>query len=86
MLLGAFFGYALWWTNSLWVPVIAHAFNNSLVVITTWRTANDPDTILAVLNDGGSTEITIGSIGLAIGSVILSACLLRLLYITSRPK
>ena len=56
------------------------------MVITTWRTANDPDTILAVLNDGGSTEITIGSIGLAIGSVILSACLLRLLYITSRPK
>ena len=86
MLLGAFFGYALWWTNSLWVPVIAHAFNNSLVVITTWRTANDPDSILAVLNDAGSTEITVGSVGLAIGSAILTACLLRLLYLTSHHK
>ena len=36
MLLGAWFGYLLWWTRSLWVPIIAHALNNSLVVVFTW--------------------------------------------------
>lgn len=36
MLLGAWFGYLLWWTRSLWVPIIAHALNNSIVVVSTW--------------------------------------------------
>ncbi len=38
MLLGAFFGYMAWWTRCLWVPVVLHALNNSMVVITTWMT------------------------------------------------
>lgn len=33
MLLGAFFGYLLVWSKSLWVPVVAHFVNNALVVI-----------------------------------------------------
>ncbi len=33
MLLGAWLGYLLVWTGSLWVPVIAHALNNSMVVL-----------------------------------------------------
>ena len=33
MLMGAFFGYLLVWTGSLWVPVFAHALNNSVVVV-----------------------------------------------------
>lgn len=32
LLLGAYFGYLLVWTRSLWVPVMAHALNNSLAV------------------------------------------------------
>lgn len=34
LLMGAFFGYLLLWTRSIWVPIIAHALNNSMVVIT----------------------------------------------------
>ena len=34
MLLGAFFGYLLYWTGSLWAPVAAHILNNTLVVVT----------------------------------------------------
>ena len=30
LLLGAFFGYMLAWSGSLWLPIMAHAFNNSL--------------------------------------------------------
>lgn len=33
MLLGAFFGYLLVWSKSLWLPVVAHFVNNALVVI-----------------------------------------------------
>lgn len=38
LLLGAMFGYLLLWSDSLWLPAIAHATNNSLVVISYWLT------------------------------------------------
>ena len=39
VLLGAFFGYVLYWSGSLWPAVFAHALNNSLVVVFTWLEA-----------------------------------------------
>jgi len=33
MLLGAFFGYMLYWSGNIWLPVIAHFINNVLAVI-----------------------------------------------------
>lgn len=50
LLLGALFGYVAWWTGNLWLPVIAHTVNNSMVVIVTWMMSNglmtsDPNTI-----------------------------------------
>jgi membrane protease YdiL (CAAX protease family) len=30
LLLGAWFGYLLWWTGSIWVPMLAHMTNNAL--------------------------------------------------------
>lgn len=36
MLLGAFFGYIFYWTGSIWCSAFAHAFNNSIVVITSY--------------------------------------------------
>lgn len=30
LLLGAWFGYLLWWTGSIWVPIVAHMTNNAL--------------------------------------------------------
>ncbi|WP_289858615.1 CPBP family intramembrane glutamic endopeptidase [uncultured Muribaculum sp.] len=36
LLMGAFFGYLLYWSNSLWLPVLVHALNNSIVVTLTW--------------------------------------------------
>ncbi len=43
MLLGAFFGYLLWWSKSLWIPVIVHMFNNIVVVCSTWYATNNPE-------------------------------------------
>ncbi|MDE6854309.1 MAG: CPBP family intramembrane metalloprotease [Muribaculaceae bacterium] len=36
LLLGAYFGYLLLWTRSLWVPVAAHVLNNVLYAVTAW--------------------------------------------------
>lgn len=36
VILGAWFGYLYVWSRSLWVPVTAHALNNTMVVIFTW--------------------------------------------------
>lgn len=33
MLLGAMLGYMFYWSGSLWVPVIAHAFINGMQVV-----------------------------------------------------
>ena len=33
LLLGAFFGYLLWWSGSLWLPIIAHFINNVIAVV-----------------------------------------------------
>lgn len=33
MIMGAFFGYLLYWTGSIWSSIFAHALNNSMVVV-----------------------------------------------------
>lgn len=40
LLLGAWLGYLLVWSRSLWVPIIAHSLNNSAVVVATWLDNN----------------------------------------------
>ena len=41
ILLGAFFGYLFIWTKSLWMPIIAHVVNNSIVVIFSYNVGAD---------------------------------------------
>lgn len=43
MLLGAFFGYMLYWSGSIWIPIALHVLNNSIVVISSWWGANHPN-------------------------------------------
>lgn len=54
MLLGAFFGYLAWKGGSLWLPVIAHALNNSIAVIFGYMAVHDPS--LASINSFGVPE------------------------------
>lgn len=42
-LLGAWFGYLLFWTRSVYVPMIAHFINNGMVVVCTWLSVNGND-------------------------------------------
>lgn len=41
LLLGAWFGYLLWWTGSIWTSIFAHSLNNSIVVIIFWLQARN---------------------------------------------
>lgn len=41
VVMGVFFGYLLVWTGSLWVPVFAHALNNSIVVVACYIAGGD---------------------------------------------
>ncbi len=36
MMLGMLFGYLLYWTGSLWVPMLAHFVNNGAAVVFAW--------------------------------------------------
>jgi hypothetical protein len=40
MLLGVCFGYLLLWSGSIWLPVIAHFFNNAAAVVSAWYVFN----------------------------------------------
>ena len=76
MLLGAYFGYLLIWTRSLWVPIITHIFNNSVVVIATWRSVNNPETTVDIDKIGTDLTTTQGIVT-ALASVILTViCLI----------
>lgn len=73
MLLGAFFGYALYWTGSLWVPVILHALNNTIYVVAGWLSYGTESTS-AVDSIGSGTDIAYVAISVvltAIGIMIL---------------
>lgn len=77
LLLGAFFGYLAWWSRSLWLPIIAHALNNSLVVISQWAINNKY--ITDDINKIGVGD-TYSDIIIVCISVIVSGCVLVALY------
>lgn len=70
LLMGAMFGYLLLWTRSLWVPIFAHALNNSVVVLSLPKDGSDN----AVVNSLGTSEEGIPWYALA--SVVATAIFL----------
>lgn len=72
MLLGAYFGYLLIWTQSLWAPVLAHVLNNTVFVIGAWLQVRQGNPI--------DDTPTLYPISLAIISTVLVVILLTLLY------
>lgn len=77
ILMGAFFGYLIWWTGSLWVPVIAHAFNNSLVVVVQWVSARNGEEYNEAQELASYAPADYIMIAV---SVVLTAYFVRLLY------
>ena len=80
MLLGAFFGYLLVWSGSLWLPVILHITNNSLVVISEYYASEAQASTASNLSTIGSDLSTPAQIAYLILSVLLTALGIFLLY------
>lgn len=78
VLLGGYFGYLLWWSRSVWLPVLLHVVNNSLVVFFTWRTVNYPEA--SINPDKIGTDLTLWENWLMAGiSVVVTSFLIVLL-------
>lgn len=77
LLLGAFFGYILFWGNNLWYCIIAHAMNNMMATTAMWTEAHDP-TATTTLNEIGQHNDTL-SIIIVITSIILT--ILSIIYL-----
>lgn len=75
LLLGAFFGYLLWWSNSLWLPIFIHTLNNSLVVASKFSKGDG----LSALENFGSGN-SVGEIISIVVSIIAVTTFLILLY------
>ncbi|MBD5175193.1 MAG: CPBP family intramembrane metalloprotease [Bacteroidales bacterium] len=80
LLLGAYFGYLLFWTRSIWAPVLAHALNNTIFVITAWaELRRNPDAMLS----GHAIEFSWAVIAL---SFLATAALLIYLHRTATSR
>lgn len=68
MLLGAFFGYLLIWSGNIWLPVTAHALNNSLSVIGAyiWGTDNNDSLFDAVGTSSGDAAWIVASTSITV--------------------
>jgi len=43
VLLGAYFGYLLYFTKNMWMPVIAHLVNNLFIILAYWNYGDHPE-------------------------------------------
>lgn len=75
MLLGAYFGYLLAWSRCLWIPIVVHATNNILYVVTQYIGFDDKSTGWSIDSIGVDSGILLPAV-----SSILTAAVLFLLY------
>lgn len=76
MLLGVWLGYLLIWTGSLWVPIIAHALNNSTVVLMSYLSKAGflPESYgdnIGLPGEGNFPRLAVASLILSIAIVIV---------------
>lgn len=74
MLLGAYFGYLLLWSGSIWVPVVAHTLNNMMYVLSAWNTARTAGV------ESLSDDPVLWNIWATLGSVAFTAGILFLMW------
>lgn len=43
ILLGAYFGYLVLWTGSIWIPILIHALNNAMALMSQWLSAGSDE-------------------------------------------
>lgn len=78
MILGAYFGYLVWWTRCLWIPVIVHAANNSIVVVSKYFEARS-GTVTSLDSIGADPSASATSFVTVALSIALTAFILTYL-------
>lgn len=74
LLLGAFFGYLLYWSGSILLTALMHAINNSIVVYSMWQSNISPEVNDTDINSWGSDSIII-----VMSSILLTSVAIYLL-------
>ncbi|MAY84089.1 MAG: CPBP family intramembrane metalloprotease domain-containing protein [Flavobacteriales bacterium] len=64
MVLGAFFGYLLVWTNSLWAPILAHFINNTMALLIAYYYGSE--SLETEIDSLGSTTDTLWISGISL--------------------
>lgn len=64
LLLGAYMGYLLYWTRSLWVPIIIHALNNTIYIIGTYTSESSAEPSAIDTIGTGSWVVVLFSVAL----------------------
>jgi len=76
LILGAFMGYLLYWTNNIWVPVFAHFLNNTMSIVgyklNLYESASDSATLIT--ENPTITEIILAVTAAIAGLTLFSLC------------
>lgn len=83
MLLGAFFGYLVWWSGSLWLAIAGHTFNNSMAIVVMWLYRRSGGNVNA---DSLGTGASTADIITFVASIALTALILSVLYLRLRRR
>ncbi|MDE6328736.1 MAG: CPBP family intramembrane metalloprotease [Duncaniella sp.] len=86
LILGAFFGYLLYWSGSLWLPVAVHALNNTIVVVTSWYAKINPDSSIAGVDRIGTDSLSLMSFSIVLSAVFLYALSRRSSRLKNKSK
>lgn len=72
MLLGALFGYLFYWSNSLWLPILAHLFNNgSVVTVSYFYPEQINESEIISLSNSETTNLILAALSLIFTLVLL---------------
>lgn len=87
MMLGVCFGYMLLWSGSIWLPVIAHFFNNAAAVISAWYVFNheggfNPDQL--GVEEGGNMLVMMSALFVTL--LMMHLYSLRVRFTNNNPK
>ncbi len=79
MVLGAFLGYLFYWSGSLWLPIIAHFFNNAIAVTSFYLNDDISEQAETIgTGDGASSQVLL--------SLVIVSALIYLFYRISKEK
>lgn len=81
MLLGAFFGYLLYWSRSVWLPAMIHSLNNWSVVYASWHSRRSVgEDVLDINRWGADSWVTV------VISLVLTAVMIYVLKNISESR